>query len=120
MIGQQVRYTTRDRITKEQLDNTPDMLILRADGGIDVPADAIRAFILHFQESFPDRDVYVGEYWSAGQFAQAMYETDNTVMDLDPIIYAAINFEDVSYDLLIDDFVKIEYNDKTYYFRSQW
>ena len=53
-------------------------------------------------------------------FAQAMYETDSTVMDLDPIIYSAINFDDVAYDLLIDDFVKIEYHDKTYYFRSTW
>ena len=112
--------TIATKITQQQLDNTPDMLILRADGGIDIPADAIRAFILYFQENFPDREVYVGEYWSAGMFAQAMFETDSTVMNLDPIIYAAINFDDVAYDLLIDDFVKIEYHDKTYYFRSQW
>ena len=53
-------------------------------------------------------------------FAQAMYETDSTVMALDPLIYSAINFDDVAADLLIDDFVKIEYYAKTYYFRSQW
>ena len=106
------------KITQYTLDNIPDMILMR--GNEDVPADAIRAFILYFQEVFPDADVYVGEYWSAGMFAQAMYETDSTVMDLDPIIYSAINFKDVAYDLLIDDFVKVSYHDQTYYFRSTW
>jgi hypothetical protein len=110
--------TIATKITMETLDSIPDMILMR--GNEDAPADAVRAFILYFQETFPDADVYVGEYWSAGMFAQAMYETDSTVMDLDPIIYSAINFDDVAYDLLIDDFVKIEYHDKTYYFRSTW
>jgi hypothetical protein len=105
------------KITQQQLDDIPDMLLMRGD---DVPADAVRAFILYFNEGFPDADVYVGEYWSAGMFAQEMYETDSTVMALDPLIYSAINFDDVAADLLIDDFVKIEYYAKTYYFRSQW
>ena len=105
------------KVTQQQLDDIPDMLLMRGD---DVPADAVRAFILYFNEGFPDREVYVGEYWSAGMFAQAMYETDSTVMALDPLIYSAINFDDVAADLLIDDFVKIEYYAKTYYFRSSW
>ena len=110
--------TIATKITMETLDSIPDMILMR--GNEEAPADAVRAFILYFQETFPDADVYVGEYWSAGMFAQAMFETDSTVMNLAPIIYAAINFEDVAYDLLIDDFVKIEYHDKTYYFRSTW
>ena len=105
------------KVTQQQLDDIPDMLLMRGD---DVPADAVRAFILYFNEGFPDRDVYVGEYWSAGMFAQEMYETNSAVMALDPIIYSAINFDDVAFDLLIDEFVKIEYYAKTYYFRSQW
>ena len=105
------------KITQQQLDDIPDMLLMRGD---DVPADAVRAFILYFNEGFPDADVYVGEYWSAGMFAQEMYETNSAVMALDPIIYSAINFDDVAFDLLIDEFVKIEYYAKTYYFRSQW
>ena len=110
--------TQQQRITMETLDNIPDMILMR--GNEDVPADAVRAFIEYFQEGFPDADVYAGEYYDDSMFAQAMYETDNTVMDLDPIIYSAINFKDVAYDLLIDDFVSISYHDKTYYFRSQW
>ena len=106
------------KITLQQLDNIPDMLLMR--GNEDVPADAVRAFIEYFQEGFPDADVYAGTYYDDSMFAQAMYETDSTVMDLDPIIYSAINFKDVAYDLLIDDFVSISYHNKTYYFRSTW
>ena len=94
------------------------MILMR--GNEDVPADAVRAFIEYFQEGFPDADVYAGTYYDDSMFAQAMYETDSTVMDLDPIIYSAINFKDVAYDLLIDDFVSISYHNKTYYFRSTW
>ena len=118
MIEQQERLTPIKRITMETLDNIPDMILMR--GNDDVPADAVRAFILYFQEAFPDADVYAGTYYDEGMFAQAMYETDSTVMDLDPIIYSAINFKDVAYDLLIDDFVSISYHNKTYYFRSTW
>ena len=118
MIEQQERLTPIKRITMETLDNIPDMILMR--GNEDVPADAIRAFIEYFQEGFPDKEVYVGTYYDEGMFAQAMYETDNTVMDLDPIIYSAINFKDVAYDLLIDDFVKVTYHDQVYYFRSTW
>ena len=106
------------KITLQQLDNIPDMILIR--GNEDVPADAVRAFIEYFQEGFPDADVYAGTYYDDSMFAQAMYETDSTVMDLDPIIYSAINFKDVAYDLLIDDFVSISYHNKTYYFRSTW
>ena len=106
------------KITLQQLDNIPDMILMR--GNEDVPADAVRAFIEYFQEGFPDADVYAGTYYDDSMFAQAMYETDSTVMDLDPIIYSAINFKDVAYDLLIDDFVSISYHNKTYYFRSTW
>ena len=110
--------TIATKITMETLDSIPDMILMRDNE--DVPADAVRAFIEYFQEGFPDADVYAGTYYDDSMFAQAMYETDSTVMDLDPIIYSAINFDDVAYDLLIDDFVKIEYHDKTYYFRSTW
>ena len=106
------------KITLQQLDNIPDMILMR--GNEDVPADAVRAFIEYFQEGFPDADVYAGTYYDDSMFAQAMYETDSTVMDLDPIIYSAINFKDVAYDLLIEDFVSISYHNKTYYFRSTW
>tara|TARA_B100000470_G_scaffold60008_1_gene45320 strand:+ start:1184 stop:1519 length:336 start_codon:yes stop_codon:yes gene_type:complete len=110
--------TIATKITQHTLDNIPDMILMR--GNEDVPADAIRAFIEYFQEGFPDADVYAGTYYDEGMFAQAMYETDSTVMDLDPIIYSAINFKDVAYDLLIDDFVQVSYHDQTYYFRSTW
>jgi hypothetical protein len=110
--------TITTKITQHTLDNIPDMILMR--GNEDVPADAIRAFIEYFQEGFPDADVYAGTYYDEGMFAQAMYETDSTVMDLDPIIYSAINFKDVAYDLLIDDFVQVSYHNQTYYFRSTW